>query len=142
MKAAAGAHLQLNLILHRHKSKIVHVKKARKELFLFPLPSSLLFFCVRETKLFRAVLLKNRACAGATLANPNGEGSRDDCGSKKPPKLIKETQEKNPSGDFSSSFCAWVKKVWLKEKKKKRQQPQRCSTAATQMLKQTNSNFC
>lgn len=87
MKAAAGAHLQLNLILHRHKSKIVHVKKARKELFLFPLPDPLLVFffsrlCVRETKLFRTVLLKNRACAGATLANPTGEGSRDDCGSK------------------------------------------------------------
>lgn len=84
MKAAAGAHLQLNLILHRHKSKIVHVKKARKELFFSPSPPlfSSSFFFVRETKLFRTVLPKNRASAGATLANPTGEGSRDDCGLK------------------------------------------------------------
>lgn len=93
-------------------------------------PSSLLllffFFsvCVRETKLFRTVLLKNRACAGATLANPTGEGSRDGGGGggsekkKNTPKLIKETQKKNPSGDFSPSFCARVKKVWLKKRRR------------------------
>lgn len=34
MKGKGRAHLQLNLILHRQKSKIVHVKKDRKELFV------------------------------------------------------------------------------------------------------------
>lgn len=56
------AHLQLNLILHRQKSKIVHVKKDRKELLW-------------ETKTFSHYVTKEENSAGATLANPNGKAS-------------------------------------------------------------------
>lgn len=58
MKGKEGAHLQLNLILHRQKSKIVHVKKDRKELFL------------RETKTFHTMLLKNRILLVQPLQTP------------------------------------------------------------------------
>lgn len=60
MKGREGAHLQLNLILHRQKSKIVHVKKDRKELFFF--------FCGRPN--FSHYVTKEYNPAGATLANP------------------------------------------------------------------------
>lgn len=84
MKGREGAHLQLNLILHRQKSKIVHVKKDRKELF---------FFGGRPN--FSHYVTKEYNSAGATLANPKGRAS--DCSSY--PKLIKEPQ--NPFWDFN-----------------------------------------
>lgn len=70
MKAREGAHLQLNLILHRQKSKIVHVKKARKELSFF----LSFFFCGRPN--FSHYVTKEYNSAGATLANPTGEARR------------------------------------------------------------------
>lgn len=48
------AHLQLNLILHRRKSKLVRVKEDREELLW-------------ETKTFHAVLTEEQNSAGATL---------------------------------------------------------------------------
>lgn len=82
MKGREGAHLQLNLISHRQKSKIVHVKKDRKELF-------------GGRPNFSHYVTKEYNSAGATLANPRGEASN--CSSY--PKLIKEPQ--NPFWDSS-----------------------------------------
>lgn len=62
MKGREGAHLQLNLILHRQKSKIVHVKKDRKELF---------FFVGDQT--FRTMLLKNTILLAQPLQTPKAE---------------------------------------------------------------------
>lgn len=63
MKGREGAHLQLNLILHRQKSKIVHVKKDRKELFFF--------FVGDQT--FRTMLLKNTILLAQPLQTPKAE---------------------------------------------------------------------
>lgn len=83
MKGREGAHLQLNLILHRQKSKIVHVKKDRKELFLV------------GDQTFHTMLLKNTILLVQPLQNPKGKAGN--CSSN--PKLIKEAQ--NPFWDFN-----------------------------------------
>lgn len=63
MKGREGAHLQLNLILHRQKSKIVHVKKDCNELF---------FFLVGD-QTFRTMLLKNTILLAQPLQTPKAE---------------------------------------------------------------------
>lgn len=106
MKAREGAHLQLNLILHRQKSKIVHVKKARKELSFF-------FFAGDQT--FHTMLLKNTILLVQPLQTP--QAKPDDCSSY--PKLIKEPQ-KSILG-LQLKFCACIKtsnKYGGKRKKK------------------------
>lgn len=60
MKGREGAHLQLNLILHRQKSKIVHVKKDCKELFV-------------GDQTFRTMLLKNTILLAQPLQTPKAE---------------------------------------------------------------------
>lgn len=120
MKAREGAHLQLNLILHRQKSKIVHVKKARKELSFF------FFFAGDQT--FHTMLLKNTILLVQPLQTP--QAKPDDCSSY--PKLIKEPQK--PILGLQLKFCACIKtsnkyggKRKKKNKKKRAQLPQTLS---------------
>lgn len=94
MKGREGAHLQLNLILHRQKSKIVHVKKESQGTFFF-------FFVGDQN--FSHYVTKEYNSAGATLANPKGKASD----SSSYPKLIKETT-KSILG-LQLKFCAWIK---------------------------------
>lgn len=83
-ESGSGSTLAAQFDLTSSQIKDRACKEGSQGTFLLPLPAPLLFFFffVRETKLFRTVLPKNRASAGATLANPTGEGSRDDCGLK------------------------------------------------------------
>lgn len=64
MKGREGAHLQLNLILHRQKSKIVHVKKESQGTFFF-------FFAGDQT--FHTTLLKNTILLVQPLKTPEAE---------------------------------------------------------------------
>lgn len=102
-------------------------------------PSPLLFLCAGDQTFSRCVTKESSLC-WRNPCKPQRRRQPRRLRLKKTSKTNKRDTRKNPFGDFSSSFCARVKKVWLKEKKKQ-QQPRRCSTAATQMLKQTNSNL-
>lgn len=119
MKAAAGAHLQLNLILHRHKSKIVHVKKARKELFLFPLPTHLLFFflCAGDQTFSHCVTKESRLCWRNPCKPHRRRQPRRLRLEKTPPKLTKETQKKIHPGTLAQVFVHSFKKTRIKRRR-------------------------
>lgn len=100
MKGRAGAHLRLNLILHRQKSKMVHVKTDRKELFLW------------ETKLFTLCYYRTQFC----WCNP--------CKTQRQTEqlqLVSKTNKRTTKSIWrlQQKFSAWIKITDMVAKKRK-----------------------